>query len=434
MAPSNFQEAREATVASSALYCAQVDGRPYLPNLSVDTAAVSSLSSSIDDEDALNLSVAKAAVAVVLAAAQKSDNVEISFLPTTDEELRRKLTVDVVSGGITNSLYRVSGLRELDVLSKEGKIDESFLVRVFGAEGMIDRDVESSTLATLVDQGIADRYLGRFANGRLEGWLEGYRPLAKEEFSDPQTSDAIAAQMANLHSSYVVPEYLQSHHDPSKPAMWTQLHAWMKQARGYDAFKTEHDTERAKELELAKIEAELTHLEQEVVPPDAGVAFCHNDLLAANIMICPTTGRIQLIDFEYGGVNYRSFDIANHFNEFAGGTTEEENGVPDYSLFPTEKMQEAFVRAYVRAARKTKKDENGNDYCVQSAKDEDKEVYSLLREVRAFVLANHLYWGLWAVNQAAMEGCEDFDYLTYASCRFGEYHKGKAKIEAELAC
>lgn len=140
-------------------------------------------------------------------------------------------------------------------------------------------------------------------------------------------------------------------------------------------------------------------------------------------MKCPTTGRIQLIDFEYGGVNYKSFDIANHFNEFAGGTTEEENGVADYALFPTEERQEAFVRAYVRASAGSNESEGD---------DEDKQVKSLLREVHAFVLANHLYWGLWAVNQAAMEGCDDFDYLTYAACRFDEYKKGKAKIEAEL--
>ena len=50
---------------------------------------------------------------------------------------------------------------------------------------------------------------------------------------------------------------------------------------------------------------------------------------------------------------------------------------------------------------------------------------SFLKEIRAFVLANHLYWGLWAVNQAAMEGCDGFDYLTYAENRFGEYYKGK---------
>ena len=128
----------------------------------------------------------------------------------------------------------------------------------------------------------------------------------------------------------------------------------------------------------------------------------------------PSTGHSQLIDFEYGGVNYASFDIANHFNEFAGGTTEEENGVPDYSLYPSTQRQEAFVRAYVRAAG-----------AAVSAAEENERVESFLKEIRAFVLANHLYWGLWAVNQAAMEGCDGFDYLTYAENRFREYYKGK---------
>ncbi len=34
----------------------------------------------------------------------------------------------------------------------------------------------------------------------------------------------------------------------------------------------------------------------------------------------PASGELKLIDFEYGGPNYRAFDIANHFNEWAGGT------------------------------------------------------------------------------------------------------------------
>ena len=41
------------------------------------------------------------------------------------------------------------------------------------------------------------------------------------------------------------------------------------------------------------------------------------------------TYQIQLIDFEYGGTNYVAFDMTNHFNEHAGGTTKEESGVPD---------------------------------------------------------------------------------------------------------
>ena len=37
-------------------------------------------------------------------------------------------------------------------------------------------------------------------------------------------------------------------------------------------------------------------------------------------MVHAATAAITLIDFEYGSMNFRGFDIANHFNEWAGGT------------------------------------------------------------------------------------------------------------------
>jgi len=54
------------------------------------------------------------------------------------------------------------------------------------------------------------------------------------------------------------------------------------------------------------------------------------------------------------------------------------------------------------------------------------EASDLLDEVRKFLLVNHLYWGLWAVNQAAEEGCDEFDYINFATSRFGEFRAKKA--------
>uniref|UniRef100_A0A7S2S900 ethanolamine kinase n=1 Tax=Eucampia antarctica TaxID=49252 RepID=A0A7S2S900_9STRA len=156
------------------------------------------------------------------------------------------------------------------------------------------------------------------------------------------------------------------------------------------------------EGKMESLEQELHYLQKEVIPKyNSVIGFCHNDLLAANIMIEPSSQQIQLIDFEYGGVNYTPFDIANHFNEYAGGTTTEENGVPDYSRFPTLSQQCDFLQAYHNT----------------SVVEED-----MLKEVEAFVMVNHLYWGLWAINQAESEGCEEFDYSTYAQNRIQQYH------------
>lgn len=144
----------------------------------------------------------------------------------------------------------------------------------------------------------------------------------------------------------------------------------------------------------------------------------HNDLLPANIMLNKQPKQIQFIDFEYGGVGYAAYDIANHLNEYAGGTSAEDNGVPDYSRFPTSDKQKAFCEEYERAVRRY---EGVN----LDAELHAREVNDLLDDVHTFLLVNHLYWGLWAVNQAAEEGCDGFDYVSFATNRFKQFYAMK---------
>ena len=360
MAPSQYIEARSVGKKDAELSKVTVDDLPYLPFLLVDPL----------NEDTIRL----AASLIV------EDSPDCSHL-----------TVTKISGGITNQLYRVSGLTTQNVL-----------VRIFGAEGMIDRDVENATYAALARDKLAPKYFGRFANGRIEEWLEA-RPLHVREL--PLYIHPIARQLGHFHSTFKVPPHLVQYHNPSQPGLWTQIHGWMKQALESE-FSNPRDEERAAALGLPQVAQELEWLEKHVVPSNAQVAFCHNDVLAANILKLQNDD-IQLIDFEYGGVNYVAFDIANHFNEYAGGT---DTGVPNYDWFPTDHEQEQFVKEYLNAAAT------------------NMTVAEMLEQVRAFVLVNHLYWGLWAVNQAATEGCDDFDYLLYASHRIGQYYKQKAAL------
>jgi len=58
-----------------------------------------------------------------------------------------------------------------------------------------------------------------------------------------------------------------------------------------------------------------------------------------------------------------------------------------------------------------------------------EEARDLLEQVQKFLLVNHLYWGLWAVNQAAVEGCDEFDYLNFATSRIGEFRRRKREEE-----
>jgi len=296
---------------------------------------------------------------------------------------------------------------------------------------MIDRDVETSTFASLAEADIAPPYFGRFGNGRLEGWLDNFSQLVLMDLQIKATTEAIAIRLARLHFGFRVPDTLTEWHNDAAPGLWTQLYAWMEQAKGIDSklgYMSKGDAERSERLlNLDNIEKELNWVKESIVPAIAQVAFCHNDLLPANIMKHGETGEIKLIDFEYGGVNFIGFDIANFFNEFAGGP-EKKSGEPDYSLFPDEARQKFFITAYVRESRSLHgggDDDDPNGHLKTTTTTEEEEIETLCKDVDAFVLVNHLYWGLWAVNQAAAEGTEDFDFLAFAWHRFNRFFEIK---------
>ena len=293
MAPSDYARSRDivskpAGDESSPLATTTtlVDGRPYLPNLVVDTSDEASVVASALSIVLLSIRVAasngatdvgrggtRAAAAVAGAGAADSlllNDYPIGATSRRFSDMSSRLSCVKVTGGITNALFRVTGFGTIGpsiatalaplVSSRdavESLVDfDSVLVRIFGAEGMIDRDLETSTYSALCDAGIAYRYLGRFGNGRVEGWLDGYSPLACSDLADVDASLAIAREMARLHYTFVLPGgELEDRH--RGVGLWDQLGGWMDQARGYAEFKTPEDTERVRGLGLDEIEVEV---------------------------------------------------------------------------------------------------------------------------------------------------------------------------------
>ncbi|OEU21041.1 kinase-like protein [Fragilariopsis cylindrus CCMP1102] len=361
-----------------------------------------------------------------------------SFFSSSDvtEKDPASWTVTKITGGNTNQLYCISGMNKSSNGKKNNKnsIPNSVLVRIFGAEGMIDRDVETSTYSSLAKQGLALKYYGRFGNGRMEEMLIGWKTLTEEDMMISQISDEIARQLAILHTTYVVPDHLIDYHDTrieggAQPTLWTQLYPWLERAlqdQQQQQFKNEYDTDRVSKLQpsLATLKQEIDWLKLRIIDPNSSIGFCHNDLLASNIMMentntNGTTPTLQFIDYEYGGINYYSYDIANHFNEYAGGTAEEDNSTPNYERRPSKEQQIKFIESYVKKYN-CSNETNTNATTVT--------MNDIFTEVNGFILANHLVWGLWGILQASSEGCEDgLDYIQYAKCRFDQYRSDKQK-------
>jgi ethanolamine kinase len=292
-----------------------------------------------------------------------------------------------IGGGITNRLLRVDA---------DGV--QPVLVRIYGpnTEVVIDRDAENRLFARLSRAGFAPPYLGRFLNGRVEGFLQGFRPLQPDELGREDLRQPIAARLAELHAFPL---------DDPHPRTWPTLQGWMDTARSV-RFEGQ-DAARHAALDLDRRAAELEALRRELdalvrAPPRPGTAaalrpvLAHNDLLSGNVLLHESTGEVRFIDFEYGATGYAAFDIANHFCEYAGFDSDYARGFPDRAA------RIAFVAAYL------------------GARADDRRTVDFCDVVDFFVLVDHFWWGSWAVVQARHSPIA-FDFMEYARLRFAGF-------------
>jgi ethanolamine kinase len=57
----------------------------------------------------------------------------------------------------------------------------------------------------------------------------------------------------------------------------------------------------------------------------------------------------------------------------------------------------------------------------------EEELEALSAEANVFALASHVYWGVWAIVQARYSPI-DFDYMSYSSMRWAEFHRRKEEF------
>jgi ethanolamine kinase len=362
------------------------------------------------------------------------------LLPSWSSYPPSSLSFHRVSGGITNALMRVEPPAGAPAV----------LVRVFGSgsELLIDRAGEGALTAWLGSVGVGPAVLGAFRNGRVEAWIPRARPLEPPEMGSRAPLDVprlIARELARFHG-------LQAPGGGGGGAvLWEKLGAWARLAFVGDA------------VGCARWEAELVALSAALPSPrnahgeallralgEGGgplgraraegaalafrAAFCHNDLLSGNLLLLAEEAppRVAFIDFEYGATNYAGFDIGNHWCEHVGFLPY------DLARLPGAAAQGHFLRAYVAALGlrppTAARYGGGAEAAAAAAAEggEDAVSAAFWEELRArcelFMLASHLWWGLWATAQAAHNAHAEFDYALYARERLAAYEAHKQRL------
>lgn len=298
-----------------------------------------------------------------------------------------RISVERLSGALTNAVYVVSPPEDLAQPTDDGKKPPAkVLLRIYGPQVDIDRENELSVLRRLARKKIGPRLLGTFLNGRFEQFFNA-TTLTPSNLREPETSKQIAKRMRELHDGI---ELLEEERLEG-PSVWKNWDRWLEQAERTVAALDEYilrseavgsttttaargggDAWKARGLvcgtEWAVFKATVDRYRrylEEYYGGQQGIrerlVFAHNDTQYGNILrirpddeksplLQPANEHKQLIviDFEYAGANPRGLEFANHFTEWTYNYHDPATShACNAALYPTPEQQRRFVRAYV---------------------------------------------------------------------------------------
>ncbi|XP_058800779.1 ethanolamine kinase 1 [Phymastichus coffea] len=304
------------------------------------------------------------------------------------------LSHKVFTNGISNKLVGIY---------PRNNYNQMVLVRVYGhnTDLLIDRKQEHKIIRSLNKSGFTHSIYATFSNGMAYEFIEG-NTLTVKTVREPEVYELVAKTMAKMH--LLKPPTPDEHYN--KAIIWekTEKFLHMMPINFSDLRKQNKFEKLIKPKSILLSEYQL--LKEKLLMLDSPIVFCHNDLLLANILHDKKKNKVTFIDFEYAAYNCQSFDIANHFAEFAGVDN------PDFSLYPDIELQMHWLSIYLKAYRNT------------SAEIPKEDVEKLYNQVNQFVLLTHFFWGCWALIQSQYS-LIDFDFLEYAEIRFNEYFRRK---------
>ncbi|OQO05957.1 hypothetical protein B0A48_10053 [Cryoendolithus antarcticus] len=308
-------------------------------------------------------------------------------------DMSGQITVDRLSGALTNAVYVVSPPSELPARNEKPHVDGSaqpvlkkpppkLLLRIYGpqVEHLIDRDSELQILRRLARKRIGPRMLGTFGNGRFEEYFHALA-LTPEELRSPDVSRQIAKRMRELHDGI---ELLDRERNDG-PFVWLNWDKWVQRVEQVVLWMdnevksmppgvkpTGSDTWKRRGLICgvewhvfrAAVEKYRDWLQNEygsAKKVSEQLVFAHNDTQYGNILrlvptdqsplLLPANSHKQLIviDFEYANANVQGLEFANHFTEWCYNYHDEKKPYAcNTNRYPTPEEQDRFVRAYVR--------------------------------------------------------------------------------------
>jgi len=222
------------------------------------------------------------------------------------------VSISTLSGGITNKLYRIQ--------SKKG----DYTVRVYGDKTnlFIDRENEAHTIQEMAEIGVGSR-LVKFIPEKgvtIVEFIDDAIVLTNDHFLDKSLHAKIVDPIRKIHTSGV-----------KLKRIFNPLLEVMKMSAILRQINVEYP-----EFDIPDTIQRLIKLSGIINIPESEYTACHNDLLADNFILIKNEAAhkydasMYLIDWEYGGMAPKYYDIADMFQEVLVPRNVEKNIVKAY--------------------------------------------------------------------------------------------------------
>ena len=282
------------------------------------------------------------------------------------------IKISQLSGGITNKLYRIR--------SEKG----DYTVRVYGdkTDLFIDREQEAETLRQMSEIGVSSRLIKVMPDKgvTIVEFIDDAIVLKNEHFLDATLHPKIVDPIRKIHTS-----------GARLKRVFNPLHEVMKMSAILRGLKADYP-----EFEIAGTIQRLLKLSAVINIPESEYTACHNDLLADNFILIKEEAAhkydapLYIIDWEYGGMAPKYYDIADMFQEI---------------LVPRE-VEKQIVAEYCKNA------------------DFDRVLFFIDLH-KPFP---DIYWFLWSMIQLNISKIS-FDYYNYGKIKYENALKNLAFIE-----
>lgn len=413
-----------------------------------------------------------------------------------------RITIRQLGGGLSNHLY----------VAHPGGREEAVLVRIHaedeevednngeeadaGSDGahvcaasssasaptFVDREVENRVLAWLSSEGLAPTFHGRFTNGRVEEFYDGFRPLSWDELRLRRFAVPVARALANLHCAHPPEGVLNIHvseEQRNKGEIWSRISEWFDMATNASSDVTKaNELMQTMKVEWEWLQATLRPSSNDVIVDSAStmksfelqphsdnvqsaassyfrqIVFTHMDCQSLNILtpcegfhldddssdIAPASkneGKVQAVeskpeenDLEEGkGGEYSYASVRLIDFEYAGvnpRAADIANTFSEYcdmnNLEPDYEVQyptSGQQDVFLRAYIETASPELAKQ--LDQFEDGWASFLAAARvEIGQHTLLSHIGWGIWAIAQESLSNIA-FDYLRYARLRLEGY-------------